>query len=150
MPKPFGITLFCDDIRREVGGKHTYVGVYGGDMTVVSNEPALLPILSMAAMLFTPPDFTFTSVKVQVLREVPNEGDQVLVEQEIPGMQSREKGKGLKHNINFSLSPFLVDRDFKLKVKAFFDDATEVRLGSLSVKLKPSANTPPKPSTSAE
>jgi hypothetical protein len=27
-------TVFCDDIRHEVGGKHSYIGVYSGKLFV--------------------------------------------------------------------------------------------------------------------
>lgn len=42
-----GHILFCDDIRREVSRKHTYVGVYTGDMTVQRELPYTLPQLCM-------------------------------------------------------------------------------------------------------
>jgi hypothetical protein len=31
-PEAYGYTIFCDDIRAEVGGKLTYVGCYAGTM----------------------------------------------------------------------------------------------------------------------
>lgn len=37
---PFGSTIFCDDIRHELGGKVSYIGIYAGQLN--SSQP--LPI----------------------------------------------------------------------------------------------------------
>ena len=37
---PFGSTIFCDDIRHELGGKVSYIGIYAGEIN--SHRP--LPI----------------------------------------------------------------------------------------------------------
>jgi hypothetical protein len=46
-PSPLGYTVFCDDIRQEIGGKLTLVGVYSGEMTVFGTLPATLPKLAL-------------------------------------------------------------------------------------------------------
>lgn len=57
IPKKFGITLFCDDIRNEVDGKVTYVGVYnGGSMIFASPFPAQIPKLGIAITLALAPE----------------------------------------------------------------------------------------------
>jgi hypothetical protein len=45
---PFGYTTFCDDIRQEVAGKSTLVGVYGPEMTVFGTLPTNLPKLALS------------------------------------------------------------------------------------------------------
>lgn len=42
-PDVYGFTLFCDDIRQEVDGKLTYIGVYSADMVVHVPFPVTLP-----------------------------------------------------------------------------------------------------------
>src|SRR5262249_39756655 len=46
-PEAFGYTIFCDDIRIEVGGKLTYVGVYTGRMFVHGSFPVTVPKLAL-------------------------------------------------------------------------------------------------------
>ena len=47
-PDFYGHTIFCDDIRREVGEKASYIGVYTGHMLVPGNFPLLLPKFGFA------------------------------------------------------------------------------------------------------
>ena len=42
-------TLICDDVRREVGGKLSLMGIYSKDM-IVNNVPAILPIIYLVIM----------------------------------------------------------------------------------------------------
>lgn len=41
--KPYGAAVFCDDIRVEIGGKFTLVGVYGTAMLVAGEPPYQIP-----------------------------------------------------------------------------------------------------------
>jgi hypothetical protein len=47
-------TLFCDDIRHEVGGKLSYIGVYSGGLFVRA-FPVTLPKLCLAPSGSSPP-----------------------------------------------------------------------------------------------
>ena len=56
-------TIYCDDVRLEVGGKTTYVGVYGSVMNIVVSEEAYkqnngvtIPKLCLISTLSTPAD----------------------------------------------------------------------------------------------
>jgi hypothetical protein len=42
-PEAYGYTIFCDDIRAEIGGKLTYVGAYPSNMVVHGTFPFVLP-----------------------------------------------------------------------------------------------------------
>ena len=46
-PEAYGYTIFCDDIRAEVGGKLTYVGSYSGTMLVHGSFPTIVPKLAL-------------------------------------------------------------------------------------------------------
>ena len=39
---PFGSTIFCDDIRHELGGKVSYIGIYSGSINFSRPFPATL------------------------------------------------------------------------------------------------------------
>lgn len=49
--EPFAQTLFCDDIRAEVGDKMSLMGVYR-DILVLESIPHVLPKLGMMISLF--------------------------------------------------------------------------------------------------
>lgn len=51
--EPYGITIFCDDIRFEQHGKYSVIGCYGPDM-IVSEFPALLPKFACLVQLRFP------------------------------------------------------------------------------------------------
>ena len=52
MPAPrVGHCLFCDDVRFEVGFKHSFMGVYDIEMVFPAPPPALLPKLYVVAWL---------------------------------------------------------------------------------------------------
>lgn len=46
-PEAYGYTIFCDDIRAEVGGKITFVGMYPEAIVIHTPFPALLPKFGM-------------------------------------------------------------------------------------------------------
>jgi hypothetical protein len=46
-------TIFCDDIRHEVGGKLSYIGVYSGRL-LVPGFPLSLPKLCVAVRAVAP------------------------------------------------------------------------------------------------
>lgn len=61
--------LFCqfaDDVRLEVGGKQTIVGVYSGGLNVAGKTPLLLPQLAVVSYLFIPKDMDPAEVTLEV------------------------------------------------------------------------------------
>ncbi len=48
MNEPYGWTIFCDDIREEVGGKSSFMGVYKGTMIINDVFPAIVPKFAMS------------------------------------------------------------------------------------------------------
>lgn len=61
-------TIFCDDIRQEVGGKYSYIGVYGSRL-LISTLPATLPKLCLALKVVTPVIQPFRKLSLEVLRD---------------------------------------------------------------------------------
>lgn len=59
---------YCDDVREEIGGKLSYMGVYGADM-VVGGFPVTLPKFCVALRVVTPADQPFRAVKFQLFRD---------------------------------------------------------------------------------
>lgn len=57
LPAFFGHTIFCDDIRQEIGGKTTYVGAYHGVIFVRGTFPVTLPKFAFAITLYQKREF---------------------------------------------------------------------------------------------
>lgn len=62
------LTIFCDDIRHEVGGKFSYIGVYSGQMFVPS-FPITLPKLCLAMSVITSTDMPFRKLAMRILKD---------------------------------------------------------------------------------
>jgi len=60
-------TIFCDDIRNEMGGKLSYIGVYSGRL-IVSKFPVTLPKLCLALNIVTPASQPFRSLSLSILK----------------------------------------------------------------------------------
>ncbi|MCB1821140.1 MAG: hypothetical protein KDI73_06110 [Candidatus Competibacteraceae bacterium] len=61
-------TLFCDDIRHEINGKLSYIGVYSGALLVPA-FPATLPKLCVSVKVVTPADEPLRSLTLRVLKD---------------------------------------------------------------------------------
>ncbi|HVY50692.1 MAG TPA: hypothetical protein VHA07_03940 [Devosia sp.] len=61
-----GVTLFCDDIREELTGMNTLVGIYP-DNVVVNKMPFAFPKLAFYTRLTVPTDFEIEPITVNLL-----------------------------------------------------------------------------------
>lgn len=69
-------TTFSDDVRQEIGGKQSLIGVYSGVM-FVPEFPITIPKLWLTTTLVTPVERTPKSMKIRVTRN-----DEIMVELE--------------------------------------------------------------------
>jgi hypothetical protein len=53
-----GYTIFCDDLRQEVTGKATYIGVYNGEINFSGPAPQSLPSFAILINVMVDPDVT--------------------------------------------------------------------------------------------
>ncbi|WP_133510302.1 DUF6941 family protein [Candidatus Thiosymbion oneisti] len=61
-------TLFCDDIRHEMGGKLSFIGVYSGELLVPA-FPVTLPKLCLFVNIVTPAEEPFRSLNLRILKD---------------------------------------------------------------------------------
>ncbi len=61
-------TIFCDDIRQEIAGKMSLIGVYGPQL-FVPEFPALLPKLCVFVTTSTPYTKPFEKLEVHVFKD---------------------------------------------------------------------------------
>ncbi|KRA80466.1 hypothetical protein [Altererythrobacter sp. Root672] len=143
MKEPYGMTVFCDDIRDEVSNKKTYVGVYAGEMIVGDGLPAMVPSLGLAIKYLEPFDMPVQPVSIRVF--APGEGgdSEVLVDVELPadrpqrplGNQTDPLAEFRAHMLDFRFSPLLIKAEGHIKVRAYVgDEEKEIRLGSLRIR----------------
>jgi hypothetical protein len=142
---PGGFVTFCDDIRHEVTGKITLVGVYHGQINVLGTSPIVLgQICALVDFRFTPESLPIKP-KIQIFRS--DEDEPIFsLETEIPANEetlfheqpSIEEGSVRFHQLVFpvQLQGIAVEKSFRLKVRVFLDE-DEVRLGTLRVNLAP-------------
>lgn len=139
MRKPYGTSIFCDDIRYEVGNKHSFMGIYSGDMNIEAVPPFTLPKLAIAVRMYIPTPMVPNDLRVVVFKHVGESVEELLVAegtipQERPGGSTNRDPEEtyVVANINLTASPFHVEKSCVLKVRGFIADQ-EVRLGTIRV-----------------
>lgn len=139
--------VFCDDIRHEIGGKLSYIGVYG-ERLIVSTLPATLPKLCLALKVVTPASQPFRQLSLEVLRddeviaqwpldEAPlAEASEAVVETLVDDA-SHERAQSV--NAMFVFSPFHIKGPCMLQVCAETESET---LRSLALRIEQGQQVP--------
>jgi len=146
---PHGWTIFCDDIRPEVGGKFSFMGVYRGIMFVHSDFPVTLPKFGLAIHYRVDfDDARLGDVSVNIF--LPGDGErEPSVQAVIPvskmivendpasavGDTFREFG------FNVILAPLTLKERGRVRVRAV-GGAGVIKLGSIRVERGPTNGTP--------
>jgi hypothetical protein len=119
--------IFCDDVREEIGGKRSYIGVYGPEL-IVQNAPGVLPKLCIVVSAATPVQRPFERLVFRVLRD-----DEPMVETTVPD-DALKAASALPNTADrngfavlvgvFQMSPFVIDRPMILRIRAETEDET--------------------------
>ena len=75
-------TLFCDDIRHEVGRKLSFIGVYSGGLFVPA-FPVTLPKLCLSVKVVTPAAEPLLGLNLRVLRDEETLQEIILNEEQL-------------------------------------------------------------------
>lgn len=135
-------TIFCDDIRHEVNGKLSLIGVYSSHMLVPS-FPMTVPQLCLVLSVLTPAEKPFRKLIFRLLKD-----ETVLVEGEIPqnelpelqptsGVVEGEAGVGgrlFAVQSQIVISPFAVEGPCILRVRVETEEG-ELKGQGLGVQL---------------
>lgn len=143
------IVMVCDDIRRELGNKMSFMGCYQGTLLVAS-VPVVLPRLCIYANALTPMGRPFKSLTWRVLMDEKTELAHVATTAESlrqgrkpsrKRIQGADKSGGVQRqsiSTVFMFSPFLISRASVLQVVA--ETETGELLGpSLQIQVAPDA-----------
>lgn len=126
-------TLFCDDIRHEVGGKLSFIGVYSGGLFVQA-FPVTLAKLCLSVKIVTPADKPLRSLKLRVLKDedmlqeiVVDEGQLAAASDSAEDI-TEELRKERVHMAQFMLvfSPIQFEGPCTLRVRAQTEDSEHV------------------------
>lgn len=135
---PSGYTFFCDDIRFEMSGKVSLIGIYSAVM-FVKEFPTILPQLWASIYFLQSPNET-RPLSLRLLLEVNGE-DRILQEAKIEHPNSlppveTEGFQMAQMNLQLQMPHFQILEEGRLKVRAYLDN-DEIRLGALDIKKAP-------------
>lgn len=119
-------TIFCDDIRHELGGKLSYIGVYSGHL-FVPTFPVTLPKLCLSLSVITPASQPFQKLELRIFKDDEQIAEGILEEAHLSEMieaTADESGNSAADervqvlNALFMFSPFQIDGPCRLRVRA--------------------------------
>ncbi len=149
MPRKLsGYTIFCDDIRQEVAGKTSYIGVYQDNLVTNAPFPMALPKFGISITVF------YSPVKSKKVGAIPFrvflpgedapalEGAMPLPELVAPA-DAEAKTPVIRMTAHLILAPLQLKGPGKVRVEAMIDGLS-TELGRLRVQQSdPAATEPP-------
>lgn len=145
MRENFGYSIFCDDIREELGGKISYMGVYNGALQVHSDAPVSIPKLGIAMTVVVPGPASIQTVSFVVQQETDGKlVDIFSAEPVMPAESDVAEGRVGKVGIHVQLTPFTIQGNSVLKARSRVN-GEEVKLGTLQIQMIPTGLSPAGP-----
>jgi hypothetical protein len=148
---PFAMTIFCDDVRNEIGGKFSYVGIYTGGMEVPT-FPAALPKFAFVVSVIEPRKMAeVRDEPIQIKIYLPGETDPAIngslapIKEEVyrapvPYIEE-DPGANVIFTANaiFVVAPLVIQRPGRIRVRCEYPGVGLMRGGSLGVLQGPAA-----------
>jgi hypothetical protein len=109
-------SIFCDDVRQEIGNKHSLMGIYGLDL-FVDQIPAILPKLCIVIIISTPILRPFKTLRLSayfndnLLTETEIQPDSIARQTQIPN-----DVKTLSITAIFPFTPLFIPEQGKIRV----------------------------------
>lgn len=147
--RPYGYSIFCDDIRNEPGGKLSFIGCYNAVMFSARKFPLVLSKFCIHFHIFSPATQPYRSVVARCY--VPGEHGPVAEEPiEVPGLLEQQNLlSGLPKDVealpyivvasSLVFSPLQIAEPGLIHIRAVINGGPdELHLGSLQVMPAPS------------
>ena len=144
---PYGYSLFCDDLRREEGGKVTLVGLYGSDMIISGSFPAALPKLALIVTYIERPGESDEPLELVIY--FPGDSDDApsqrvpLQAETVEGFRKQQQEPEVEDpllimRLDLMFTPIVIKQEGRIRVRMVRGDK-EIRLGTLRIRAKPPA-----------
>lgn len=116
-------TIFSDDVRHEISGKTSYIGVYSGKL-LAKSFPTILPKLCITLKITTPASNPFKSLTAKIYKD-----DEVIATGELPSEELDKNQDAIPSDdgvaakkvssvqMGFEFSPFVIDNPCMLRVR---------------------------------
>lgn len=142
-------TLFCDDIRHEINGKLSYIGVYSSALLVPA-LPVTLPKLCISIKIVTSANEPLRSLTLRVLKddeilqEIVFDKEQLVSASEVLAELSDEERRLRVQMPQFLLafSPLHLDKACTLRVRALADHEELRGVGLIIDQISTAADSP--------
>ncbi|PUA17300.1 hypothetical protein C7W93_15340 [Glaciimonas sp. PCH181] len=131
--------IYCDDIRLEIGGKQSYMGVYNTDL-LAHAFPLQMPKFCAQVMLTLPTLEAPKNLRVlllyndQTLSEITLDeatlGSQLIPE---PDPETLPEDQRLGINFSFVFAPLLIETASRIKLRAYID-GEEIKGNTLIIR----------------
>lgn len=134
----YGVTHFCDDIREEVGGKTSYMGVYSQHMVVIGLAPIRLPKLAIAGFIYLPAGSEAKDFSCRVISEI-NGIESIIANTDVTDVEfsaSEVDETYRRIDVQLAIVPFDVHGTHKLRVVAELNSEV-IEMGIFKIFLKP-------------
>lgn len=147
--KAWGFSIFGDDIRVEVGGKMSLMGLYQADMFFPDNLPfpISIPRMCILVMYYELKDsiegdvlfkVSFGSEANELLEFTLPRQDLAEASESIPTDTRSDGTERIAHSrIPIVLSPFVIPELGRLRVRAHFANGSTLKMGSIAVRQIP-------------
>lgn len=140
--RPSGYTIFCDDVREEITGKMTFVGVYSGSLVVKALTPLQLPVLCCNVTVALEEQGLPNGGRLEVRKLYEDGTSDLLSVADIPEVlpanvePSRIIAPSVNANITINvtmrMAPYLVNEEHTVIVSLIVGD-DDYRLGGINV-----------------
>ncbi|WP_144259574.1 hypothetical protein [Methylocystis sp. ATCC 49242] len=146
-PPAWGFSIFCDDIRQELHGKYSIIGVYASDLIFEGNFPLIIPKLGIVVKYYERADTKFSS-DVILSVHMPSDADRpqsisktiprsafasTPIDEAMPMHNGDDVVPMVSITVPFLLSPVFINSGGRIKVRATVGDEV-VRLGTLIIR----------------
>lgn len=128
---------FCDDVRMEMGGKISLMGIYQGSLHLSGPAlPLTIPRICVVVEARTPSTDPFKKLIVRVYLD-----DKLLVEgasseEQLEETTGAEEVTYKTIGLIFNIQPFVVENEGRLKVRVDTDEG-EIKAGGLQILFSP-------------
>jgi hypothetical protein len=148
----WGFSLFCDDVRSEVGGKVSIMGLYQNDYIFQGTFPFVIPKLAIFVMYYELAGTISDDINFKVFfpGDEPEKPtiDMPILRKDLPppdvGKLNLEEGQEpiFHARIPIVLSPLVIKEAGKIKVRAQYSNGKILRLGVLNMIATPIESVP--------